>query len=460
MNLRKKVIISSLGSLVIVLGMVSILNNMMSTRMTHQETARSAGVVAESIAEAMEIFGVIGDMEALDSYVHHVGNVNGVLNVAAVRGETVDKEFGVRVGAEVSDEVQQQVLNTGKAVYVENDKDHTIRCVLPVVARNSCLSCHDQSSQGDILGVGDVLIDTRESSAAVANMTMMVSFLSIAAIILVGVCLWLIVTYMITTPIEDVSLTLQDKSRAIANSADVFSGSATILARGANEQASSLQETAETIRQVAERNRENSNSAFVANNASSKAAQKAQDSLEAISRLNEAMYTIKESSQETSKIIKTIDDIAFQTNLLALNAAVEAARAGDAGKGFSVVAEEVRNLAAGSASAANNTSTLIEQSLVTANDGATVAKEVEDIMAVISAEVSESTTVIGEVTRVTADQNQELEDINRNVHRIEDVTQANAATAEETATASRELSGMAKDLENAAAALAAIIDGK
>ena len=219
------------------------------------------------------------------------------------------------------------------------------------------------------------------------------------------------------------------------------------LAEGSSEQASSLEEVSSSLQEMTamtQQNTANSREAREITEATSEATKKGVD---AMHRLSEAMTGIKESSDATAKIVKTIDEIAFQTNLLALNAAVEAARAGDAGKGFAVVAEEVRNLAMRSAEAAKGTAELIEGSVENAERGVVINEEVMAQLGDIDSGVQRVQEVMGEIAVASEQQGRRVDEINTAVEQMNGLTQSTAASAEESASAAEELTSQTRRLE-------------
>ena len=240
---------------------------------------------------------------------------------------------------------------------------------------------------------------------------------------------------------------INESADQVSSGSDQVSGGAQALSQGATEQASSVEELAATIHIISEQINENAANAHEANDRTNVDVSEMGSANDKMKELVGAMDEISASSDETQKIIKTIEDIAFQTNILALNAAVEAARAGAAGKGFAVVADEVRNLAGKSAEAAKNTTSLIENTVAAINKGNSLVTEVADKMSnamEASNVVVDLNMKISEASKQSADS---VTQVTVGIEQISSVVQTNSATAEESAAASEELSGQANMLK-------------
>jgi methyl-accepting chemotaxis protein len=285
---------------------------------------------------------------------------------------------------------------------------------------------------------------TAREQAASGSMTL---WLLLAAAVLSGAGLLFFILRSLNRQLRQATATLGNGAGRVADSAAQIASSSQALAEGASEQAASLEETSasmEEINSMAKRNSDNSRSAAELVNAS---AQKFGEANQLLERTETAMGEIHASSGKISKIIKTIDEIAFQTNILALNAAVEAARAGEAGMGFAVVADEVRNLAQRSAQAARDTAALIEESIEKSNGGKTMVEQVANAIRTITDESMKIKTLVDEVNLGSQEQTRGIEQIARAVTEMERVTQRTAAGAEQSASAAQELTSESRGLK-------------
>lgn len=239
---------------------------------------------------------------------------------------------------------------------------------------------------------------------------------------------------------------VQASSVQVAQDAVEVSQASKALADGSTQQASFLEEISASMHEIASQTQRNADHAVKANELATRSREAAAKGDGQMQEMIQAMGDISAASQNISKIIKVIDEIAFQTNLLALNAAVEAARAGIHGKGFAVVAEEVRNLAARSAKAAKETSDLIASSVAKTDNGSRIADRTASGLREIVEGISQASSLVAEIATASREQAQGITQINQGLAQVDQVNQQSAARTEESAATASELSAHANHL--------------
>jgi methyl-accepting chemotaxis protein len=263
----------------------------------------------------------------------------------------------------------------------------------------------------------------------------------------------------ISRPIGRVVDGLNEGADQVAAASGEVSSSSQSLAEGASQQAAALEETSSSLEEMASMTKQNADHANQANTLMKEITQVVGESNTAMGQLTTSMRDISSASEETSKIIKTIDEIAFQTNLLALNAAVEAARAGEARAGFAVVADEVRNLAIRAAEAAKNTTNLIEGTIKKIKEGTEQVNKAGDAFQLVAASTTKMGELVGEVAAASNEQAQGIDQVNKAVAEMDKVVQQNAANAEESAAASEELNAQAEQMKSYVQDLVGVVGG-
>jgi len=263
----------------------------------------------------------------------------------------------------------------------------------------------------------------------------------------------------ISLPIMKIVRELTEGAQQIATASTEVSTSSQSLAEGASEQAAAIEETSSSLEEMSSMTRQNADNAVQANNMMTETKQVVMRANDSMQSLTKSMDDIATSSMETSKIIKTIDEIAFQTNLLALNAAVEAARAGEAGAGFAVVAEEVRNLAIRAAEAAKNTAGLIEGTVKKIKDGAEIVNTTNKDFAEVAEKSVKVAELVNEISAASTEQAEGINQVNKAVVEMDKVVQQSAANAEELASASEETNAQAEMMRSHIITLKEIVSG-
>lgn len=279
-------------------------------------------------------------------------------------------------------------------------------------------------------------------------------------VLLATIAVIMLVVRSLTNTMARGVLQLNEASALINSTTSIITSASQSLAEGASEQAASLEETSASMEEMFSMTQRNAQTAGQVKELGSQARQAGDIGVHDMQEMTTAMDAIKASSADIAKIIKTIDEIAFQTNILALNAAVEAARAGAAGMGFAVVAEEVRNLAQRSALAARETAEKIEDAVKKSAHGANISAKVATSLEEIVGKARQVDQLAGEVATASQEQSQGISQVNTAITQMDKVTQSTAASAEESASAAQELAAQSVALKNAVADLQYLMDGK
>jgi methyl-accepting chemotaxis protein len=300
---------------------------------------------------------------------------------------------------------------------------------------------------------------TSEKNAGLANISSTISMALTGINVIAAILLGFLLTFITTRPINRAIDGLMGSAGEVGEESSQIAAASQRLAEAASQQASSLEETSSSLEEMSAMTRQNADNANQAKTMMSEAKTVFQGANNQMTQLAEAIGQITRSSEETGKIIKTIDEIAFQTNLLALNAAVEAARAGEAGAGFAVVADEVRNLALRAAEAARNTSDLIEKTIKAVKNGNEMTASTQEAFRANADIYRKIAQLVDEIAAASQEQAQGIAQVNTAVAEMDRMTQQTAADAEESASASEEMSAQAVRMRGYIGDLASVIGG-
>jgi methyl-accepting chemotaxis protein len=342
------------------------------------------------------------------------------------------------------------------AVFVRTEEVGGITAVRVAMADrmavDACVTCHNSHPDSpkkdwkltDVRGALEVIVPIDRQLAATTSMLTRIGVVATIGLALAALFLGWFARRSIEAPIQRAVVSLMESAGQTSAASRQVAASSQSLSQGSTEQAASLEETSASMEEMSSMTRQNAENSRTAATMMAETTEHVQGVNQALAGMVGSMSAIKESSDKVSKIIKTIDEIAFQTNILALNAAVEAARAGEAGMGFAVVANEVRALAQRSARAAQDTTTLIAESIAKSNEGQQRVQQVAGAIENITVSTTKVKALIDEVSVASQQQSQGIGQVSQAIAQMEKVTQNTAARAEESAAASEELNAQAE----------------
>ncbi len=462
-------LVSALALILFVLSVVSILISIREQNQNAFNQTRSfANGVAETVLSSLNMMMLQGTISEREDFLKMIAATTpGMTEIRVMRNTTVNEQFGEGLEAEKPhDDIDRKVLSDGDPYYgLQQAAEGTVfRAVVPFVMEENrggvinCLDCHD-GKVGTVNGALSMSISMAEAEEA-ARMAFMeqVAFFVGQMLIVLMLVFW-IIKKSVSEVLSAIAEELTENSNRVDEASGQIAEASQGLAQAVTEQSASMQQTSDSLEHLSEMARKNAEEAVEASQLVKDVDTSVSEGRERMAQTVTSMAAISQSTEQISKIMRLIEEIAFQTNLLALNAAVEAARAGEHGKGFAVVAEEVRNLAVRSAQASKDTASLIEAASKNSAEGVGLVDAMAASLEQIAGSVANVSQSLSTIASQSGEQAEGVAVINRSVEQMDQAIQMNASQAEESAAASTSLSEQAAGLHQVIVELQEVVNG-
>lgn len=423
--------------------------------------------VANTVLSSLNTMMEKGFIDQRGFFIDLIKATKGAEQLRVFRSKSVTEQYGEgEPGEQPVDDIDREVLETGKTIFkvYKEGGERKLRAVIPFIVTTDrggidCTVCHT-SPEGTVNGAMSVVMSLKAADAESDRTTMLQSLLFLAELLIVLVVLGLVIRVFMTRVLKEIASGMEASSGVVHDTSGQVAESSGSLASASSQQAASVEEVSATIAEISQTALANADDARKSMVSMKEATALVNEGLVCSEEMVRAIDAIAKSSTETSRIIKTINEISFQTNLLALNAAVEAARAGEAGKGFAVVAEEVRNLAQRAAAASKETEGLMSESARHTQAGRDLVNKVAQSLKKISA--ASEQVAVGMAKMVTESEHtaEGVSQVRTAIDQISSLSQQLASNSEESASASEMLSNQAEELGKLVAELEILLEGR